>query len=155
MIISKFKAQDQKQTETFFLRIYTEFGWDKRFIYGMENIAQTFGGEKEIFLTAKEKDKVVGCVGLKELESKTALMKRFYLAENYRGLGLGRKMFEKLLSFAREKGFKEIVLDTYQTNINAQRFYEKNGFVSFLPQALKKWPESYHPAIFKFYKLFL
>jgi ribosomal protein S18 acetylase RimI-like enzyme len=155
MDLIKFNPKDQKQTFDFFLGIYREFGWDERFIYGMDSIAETFGGKREIFLTAKEKEKVVGCVGLKELKPKTALMKRFYLAQNYRGSGLVKKMFDEVVKFAKQNGYGEVVLDTYLTNYRAQRFYEKNGFSVFSPDPLEKWPESQHPEIFLFYKLML
>lgn len=153
MQILKFAPVDQENAYKFFITVYREFGWDEKLIYGMDNIGKTFGGEKEIFLIAKENGKIVGCVGLKYLDDKTALMKRFYLAPETRGTGLAAEMLQKIIKFAKENNYKEIALDTFLTNFRAQRFYEKNGFITYSPAPNKNWPESKLSEIYQFRKL--
>lgn len=148
--ISRFEKNDKKKAADFCRQIYLEMGWDPQFMYGFANFGQTFGREREIFLLAKDKEKIVGSVGLKELNQENALMKRFYIAKEYRGQGLAQKLFQTLFGFARKKGFKKIYLDTYLDNLRAQKFYHKCGFEKFSPPPDPKWPECLHPEIFIF-----
>ncbi len=153
MQILKFDSKDQNETYDFFISVYREFGWDEKLIYGMDNIEKTFSGEKETFLIAKENGEIVGCVGLKYLNDKTALMKRFYLGQKTRGSGLATEMLQKIVEFAKESSYEEIVLDTFLDNFRAQRFYEKNGFTIYSPTPDTHWPESDHPEIYQYRKL--
>ena len=56
-------------------------------------------------------------------------MKRLYLRERWRGGGIGRKLVEGCLSFAREAGYAKMVLDTELRLETAIRMYRKLGFV--------------------------
>lgn len=151
--IGKIKEEDINKARIFCESIFDEFGWDKSFAYGLENLKKEFGREREAFFLAKKGQKVVGSAGLKELSEKTSLMKRFYAAQNFRGKGLAKIIFSRLKKFAKEKGYQEILLDVHKVNLRAKRFYEKQGFVLFSPKPYKKWPESKHPEMFDYEKL--
>lgn len=58
--------------------------------------------------------------------NKIGRLRRFYIAKDYRRIGLGKLLLNKLLSHA-EKYFKVVVLhtDTKQGDV----FYTANGFV--------------------------
>ena len=47
----------------------------------------------------------------------------------YQGKGAGKEMIRKALDLAKEKSLKSCRLDTLASNIPAQRFYEKMGFL--------------------------
>lgn len=49
---------------------------------------------------------------------------------NWRGQGLGKKLFEYVKQVAQDKGCKLIQLTTDNQRIHAKRFYESLGFVS-------------------------
>jgi len=49
----------------------------------------------------------------------------FYVDSNYQGQGIGKQLWEKALSFAKEK---DITLDLYAHNIKAIKMYEMWGF---------------------------
>ncbi|MCO6382785.1 GNAT family N-acetyltransferase [Oceanicola sp. 502str15] len=59
---------------------------------------------------------------------KTAQLRLFFLEPEARGLGLGRMMLEACLGFAREKGYRELVLWTHESHRAACRLYERAGF---------------------------
>ena len=51
-----------------------------------------------------------------------------YVNGNYRGEGIAQKLYDKLYEFARKKGYKRIILGTYERLGRAIGFYLKNGF---------------------------
>lgn len=55
-----------------------------------------------------------------------------WLQKNYRGQGLGLKLAQMLLSFAKQAGYKVIRLDVFDLNKQkfAIAFYQKLGFYS-------------------------
>lgn len=151
--VSFFKKDDQEGVNKFIAEIFSEMNWKKDFLYGTEDIARSFGREKDAFFVVKEKGQVVGTLGLKDLDGNKGLLKRFYLAGQCRGKGVAQDLLKKAVAFARMKGFKTLVLDTQTDNFRAQRFYEKSGFVPFSPEPNEKWPESLHPELFVFRKM--
>jgi ribosomal protein S18 acetylase RimI-like enzyme len=55
-------------------------------------------------------------------------MKRLWVRPSARGLGVGRALVDRVLVEARERGYREIVLDTLPVMGDAQRLYERAGF---------------------------
>lgn len=78
--------------------------------------------------TQGEDRKIIGTMALKKIDSKTVRLKRMYVKPEYRGRGIAQKMLDRLVKFAKEKGYKKILLHTYPVMENAMRFYKKNGF---------------------------
>jgi len=151
--ISKIKDSDQKKAYEFCLSIFNECKWDKKFAYGLENLREFFGKPREIFLLAKEGERIIACGGLKKLSNREALLKRFYVAKSFRGKNLADLILKKIKKFAKEKNYKDIVLDVYRDNLRAKRFFQRRGFLVFNSSPYKSWPESKHPEIFEFRKL--
>ncbi|MBS8227271.1 bifunctional helix-turn-helix transcriptional regulator/GNAT family N-acetyltransferase [Vannielia litorea] len=58
----------------------------------------------------------------------TAQLRLFFLEPEARGLGLGRMMLDACLTFARDKGYRELVLWTHESHAAACRLYDKAGF---------------------------
>ncbi len=46
-----------------------------------------------------------------------------------RKMGMGTKLLEEILRYARRKGAKEVYLEVRTKNASARRFYEKKGFI--------------------------
>ncbi|MBM3250858.1 MAG: GNAT family N-acetyltransferase [Candidatus Nealsonbacteria bacterium] len=151
--IREIKEKDKKGMYKFCLGIFEEMGWDKNFTYGLDNLKKFFGGEREIFIVAKLGKKIMACAGLKELSKKDGLIKRFYVAKEFRGRGLAGLMLKIIKKFAREKNYKTIMVDIFQDNLRAKKFFQKKGFSIFNPSPRENWPESKHPKLFEFKKL--
>ncbi|MDR2764988.1 MAG: GNAT family N-acetyltransferase [Tannerella sp.] len=86
-----------------------------------------------IFIIAKEKSHVVGCVGLKKLDGKICEMKRLFVNDNYRGKGIGRKLVDRIIEEAKLKDYEIMRLDTLATMESALRLYAKSGFYEISP----------------------
>lgn len=73
-------------------------------------------------------DDVIGTVAVKKLSDTDCELKGLYVYKEFHGMGLGRKLAETAVDFARSKGFDKILLDTISTYEKAIRLYEKMGF---------------------------
>ncbi|WP_284263077.1 GNAT family N-acetyltransferase [Roseicyclus amphidinii] len=58
----------------------------------------------------------------------TAKLRLFYLEPEARGLGLGRRMLEECLGFARAAGYRRMTLWTHESHRAACALYAKAGF---------------------------
>src|SRR5215813_9689791 len=79
-----------------------------------------------LFLT-HENDLAAGCVAVREVDRRTAEMKRLYVRATFRGLGIGRSLAEAAIGAAREAGYKRIVLDTLPKMSEAHALYRSLG----------------------------
>ena len=71
--------------------------------------------------------KVVACLVLKPLDERCIKMRQLAVRESSQGKGFGRELVNYAESFAKERGYSEIVLHARET---ARGFYEKLGYTS-------------------------
>ncbi|MFC5080597.1 Acetyltransferase (GNAT) family protein [Vibrio thalassae] len=85
---------------------------------------------RSVYLVALVNGKVVGGCGLAPfgLYDGVCELKKLFLLPETRGLGLGKKLVQQCLSFAREQGYTSCYLDTLASMSAAIRLYEKFGF---------------------------
>jgi putative acetyltransferase len=80
---------------------------------------------------------VAGCCALRPLSSvdypNAAEMKRLYVRDPYRGLGIGRQLAEAVLDAARIAGYHSVLLDTLDDMESARALYVDLGFSSIPP----------------------
>jgi len=151
--VGKIKESEKEEAHQFCKSIFEELGWDMRFAYGLDDLYHFFAKSGDIFLLAKKEGGIIACAGLKRLSEKEGLLKRFYVASDFRGKGVSNLMLEKIKAFAKEQGYEAILLDVQHNNLRAKRFYDKQGFLVFKPGPYHHWPESEHPEIFQFRRL--
>lgn len=73
-------------------------------------------------------DQILGSVFCVHVSDETAKLRLFYLEPEARGLGLGRKMLQACIGFARAAGYRRLVLWTHQSHEAACSLYRKAGF---------------------------
>lgn len=76
---------------------------------------------------------IVGVVGLRPAPDGFVEMKRLYLTDAARGLGLGKRLTETVITRARELGSAGVVLDTLPSMKAAQDIYRNRGFQEYRP----------------------
>ena len=81
-----------------------------------------------IYYWAKYDGKNVGFIGFYPVDNKLYLSK-FYIDKDYRGKKVGRKLFDFLVNYTREKGLKSLYLNVNKYNYNSIKVYEHLGFV--------------------------
>ncbi|GAB1413545.1 MAG TPA: GNAT family N-acetyltransferase [Candidatus Desulfobacillus denitrificans] len=69
-----------------------------------------------------------GCVALRPLDAQAAELKRMYVRRAWRGRGLGRRLGETAIGFARAAGYRAVCLDTLAGMTEALALYRSSGF---------------------------
>jgi len=100
----------------------------QNFAHELEHLAQEYGPPAGAFLLAVDNGVNVGCVGLRQLPSGVAEMKRLYTVPAVRGRGVGRLLAEGIVAAAKELGYAALVLDTLPFMGEAQALYASLGF---------------------------
>src|SRR3954468_16847901 len=78
---------------------------------------------------AYSENQPAGCIALRELQRGVCEMKRLFLREGFRGLGLGRMLIERLIAEAQSEGYRKLRLDTFPPKMEkAVALYESYGF---------------------------
>ena len=75
----------------------------------------------------------MACAALRPLKADTCEMKRLYVRPEFRSLGLGRQLVDRVIAEARVIGYAQMFLDTLPTMQGAQRMYERFGFKDVPP----------------------
>jgi len=89
---------------------------------------RNFDSRRERCWMAERGGDIVGSVFLVKVSKHTAKLRLLLVEPSTRGLGLGRRLVEECVQFAREAGYKKIVLWTQSILIAARATYKQQGF---------------------------
>ncbi len=98
----------------------------------LENLDSKYK-QGDIFIALSHQNEPIGCAALYEHNKNRCEMKRLYVKPKYRKLKLGKKLVERIIQSAKDKGYKEMVLDTIKPLKSAIHLYKKFGFVECEP----------------------
>ena len=92
-------------------------------------------------LLAKRGDHVLGTIALKALEPPhVAEVKRLFVRPQARGTGIGKALVAAILNLARERGYREVKLDSLASMEGAIALYKSFGFAPVPPYGSHPYP---------------
>ena len=78
----------------------------------MHDIQKNYFENGGIFLVTTKNGEIIGTGAIRKLEDYICELKRLWLLNEHHGQGLGYRMMQELLSFARSHGYKRMRLET-------------------------------------------
>jgi N-acetylglutamate synthase-like GNAT family acetyltransferase len=94
---------------------------------GLHEFYSTYDPDKERFWIVEDNNKMIGCLALKS-RGETAQLRYFIIKPTYRGLGLGNKLLQLFIDFAKARKYKGVYLWTGNELDKARHLYKKSGF---------------------------
>jgi GNAT superfamily N-acetyltransferase len=136
----RYHATDYSSVASLWTRINRELA-----PVGMEHlfeqyIAMTIDGElkqllkvfsaakRNAFWVVESANEIVGSFGIEGRSVNDTELRRMYLDEGYRGLGIAQRMLDCAQAEARALGFTKMIVSTARIQKAADRFYRKSGF---------------------------
>lgn len=82
-----------------------------------------------------------GCVALRPFDEGRCEMKRLFVRNEFRGLGIGRLLADTIVADAQKIGYRSMLLDTLESLPEAVALYTKMGFKRIGPYCHNPQPD--------------
>ena len=113
-------------------RYAAEYGWDDGFEAFVADTVAAYVRDRdpsrEAVWIAEVDGERVGCIGCVRDDDETARLRWLLVEPAARGTGIGTRLVDECLRFARRAGYRRITLWTYDVLADARRIYERAGF---------------------------
>lgn len=110
-----------------------EYGWNSEFEALVAQIVAQyltdFDPASDNCWIAEKDGRAVGSVFVVRHDPTTAKLRMLYVDASARGLGIGKRLIDEALRFARQAGYTRMLLWTTSVLSDARRLYQKAGFV--------------------------
>jgi len=107
---------------------------DRPWTVGQEaRYLESLSGREAFYVAVNEK---AGIIGFQSLDLWSPVLSSMahvgqigtFLLPNWRGQGIGPRLWNASLSFAREAGYRKLAVQIRASNVAAQKFYRRLGF---------------------------
>jgi DNA-binding MarR family transcriptional regulator/GNAT superfamily N-acetyltransferase len=109
-----------------------EYGWDASYEALVAEILAGFVKNLDAAVergwVAERDGGIIGSVFLVRGSAELAKLRLLYVEPTARGLGLGKRLVEECIDFARMKGYRTVTLWTNDVLVSARRIYQAAGF---------------------------
>jgi GNAT superfamily N-acetyltransferase len=109
-----------------------EYGWDETYEGLVAEIlaafVKNFDAKRERAWIAEMDGEIVGSVFLVRHDDAVAKLRLLYVEPAARGLGIGVRLVDEVVAFARLKGYRSLTIWTNDILAAARRIYEAAGF---------------------------
>jgi DNA-binding MarR family transcriptional regulator/GNAT superfamily N-acetyltransferase len=103
------------------------------------DFANKFDAKRERCWIAETDGENIGCIFLAKDTESLARIRLLLVDPKARGLGLGAKLTDEAIRFARRAGYKKITLWTHSVLATARHIYQKAGFKLMRSEKHKSW----------------
>ena len=133
LLVRPFEARDQQAARLLIISGLGEhFGYiDESLNPDLDDILQSYVLAGDVFLVAYVEEMLVGTGALVSLEDGTSEMVRVSTHVEYRRRGIGTAIVTRLLSIARQRGDRRVILETRLDWNDAIHLYQGLGFVEY------------------------
>ncbi len=103
-------------------------GFEKYVCKTFYDFFENYHPEKDRFWFAETDGALIGAIAIVGHSREKAQLRWFILHPDYRGLGLGSTLLRQAMQYCREKGYRQVFLETTADQQTAIRIYTKAGF---------------------------
>jgi len=130
--IRKFSQDDEPKVQELIKKILGDEFPESAHAYPVDDlndISGAYGKLGEAFFVASRNGHILGTVGIKCDDERTALLRRLFVSAESRGQRLGEQLLDRAIQFACECGYQELIFKTTSTMDQALHLGKKKGFV--------------------------
>lgn len=129
-IIKEFEDRYNDEVNNFIISVFVEEYGFEQFRKGLQeqNNNEYINKGGNLWIALNEDDEIVGTIALKKHNDAEAELKKLYVRKDYRGTGLSKELYSKVMEKSKINDYNRIFLGTYDKLESAIHFYLKRGF---------------------------